>query len=139
MLTKIRYLKLLLSAMALLFINSQAIADVAVIVSADSDISSMSKAEVKAAYLGKNKKFFPTTLPKGDEARDNLMSKVIGKSESQFQSYWSKKIFSGKGIPPKVVDNASIMKKSIAGSSKAVGYIDSSQVDDSVKVVYTIE
>lgn len=137
--TNISLLKSLISIFALLFISAQSVAGTVVIVSADSNTSSMSSSEVKAAYLGKGKKFKTIALSDSTAIHKDFMSKVIRKSESQFKAYWSKKIFSGKGSPPKVVDSAEMMKSSVASSNNAIGYIDSSQLDGSVKVVYSVE
>jgi hypothetical protein len=47
-------------------------------------------------------------------------------------------VFSGKGQAPKeLADNAAV-KKAVATDPKAVGYIDKSAVDGSVKVVSTL-
>lgn len=135
----IHLLKSLIGAAALLFASGQAMAGVVVVVSSNSDISSMSGKDVKAAYLGKGKKFNTIALPEDSATHNGFMSKVVGKSDSQFKAYWSKKIFSGKGVPPKVVDNAAAVKRAVAGSTKAIGYIDSSELDNSVKVVYRVE
>lgn len=135
----IRALMTLISLAALFLVNSQALAGVVVVVSTNSDVSSMSGKEVKAAYLGKGKKFNTIALPEGSATHDGFMARVVGKSDSQFKAYWSKKIFSGKGVPPKVVDNAAAVKQAVASSTKAIGYIDSSELDNSVKVVYRVE
>lgn len=131
--------KSLLSIVAVLFISTQALAEIAVIVNPGSGVSSLSSSEVKALYLGKSKSLKPYNRAKGSKIREEFMDKVVGKSESQFKAYWSKKIFSGKGTPPKVLDGNAAVKSRIAGSVKAIGFIDSSAVDRTVKVVYKVQ
>jgi len=54
------------------------------------------------------------------------------------KAYWSKMIFSGKAAPPAVFDNDAAVKSWVASNTDGIGYIDSSQVDVSVKVILTI-
>ena len=69
--------------------------------------------------------------------RDDFYNKVTGKSAAQMKAYWSKIIFTGKGQPPKeVADNAAV-KKLVADSPSAIGYIDKSALDSSVKAVFS--
>ncbi|MFT5809183.1 MAG: ABC-type phosphate transport system substrate-binding protein [Moritella dasanensis] len=103
----------------------------------------LSKAQVSKLYLGKSKK-----LPNGAKARvieqatgsdirDEFHAGVTGKSDSQLQAYWSRLVFTGKGKPPKTIGSASLIKSQVASHANAIAYIDSSEVDDSVKVVFT--
>ena len=66
---------------------------------------------------------------------------TAGRSKSDFQikAHWSRLLFSGKGKPPKVLDNDAAVKKWVAEHPKALGYINSSADDASVKVLYTVE
>lgn len=129
----------LLFAVVMVFTSSQVMAEIAVIVNSGSEISSLSSSEVKALYLGKSKQLKAFDQAKGSGIRKNFMDEVVGKSESQFNAYWSKRIFSGKGSPPKLLDNDEAVKSLVSSSDKAIGYIDSSAVDGSVKVVYTVQ
>ena len=131
--------KSLIPVVVVLFISTQAMAEIAVIVNPGSGVSSLSSGEVKALYLGKSKSLKPYDQAKGSKIREEFMDKVVGKSESQFKAYWSKKIFSGKGTPPRVLDSNAAVKSRVAGSVNAIGFIDSGAVDSSVKVVYKVK
>jgi len=48
-------------------------------------------------------------------------------------------VFSGKSQPPKELPDASAVKKAVASDPKAVGYIDKSAVDASVKVLTALD
>jgi hypothetical protein len=48
---------------------------------------------------------------------------------------WAQQVFSGKGLPPKVIDGDAEVKKAVAAQGNAIGYIKPSSVDDSVKVL----
>jgi hypothetical protein len=47
-------------------------------------------------------------------------------------------VFSGKVQPPKEAADAAAVKKAVAADPKAVGYIEKSAVDGTVKVVSTL-
>ncbi len=113
-------------------------AETAVVVGANSG-ASVSKADIKAIYLGKNKSLKPVDQKPGSAKRVAFIKKVVGKSESQFKAFWSQKIFSGKGTPPPVMGSDSAVKRHVASNPNAIGFIDASAVDGSVKVVYRVK
>ena len=122
---------------------ANAYADTVVIVSAKSSVSSLSKEQVADLFLGKE-----TSLA-GDSAvlvdmpdgaiREAFYDKVAGRTLAQVKATWSKLMFTGKGIPPKEVATPADVKKAVAASTHAVGYVDSAQVDASVKAVLTLK
>ena len=102
----------------------------------------LTKDQAAALYLGKTNK-----LPSGGavvlydlEASDPLKaefnSKVTGKSEAQLQSYWSRLVFTGKATPPGKLANSDLVKSTVAATANAIGYMDESKVDSTVKVLF---
>jgi len=127
-----------------LLYGATTLADVAVVVNPGSGVTSLSDSQAKALFLGKSKKFpngskaTPVDQKEGSSTRTTFNKKVLKKSDSQVKAYWSKMVFSGKASPLKSVADDAAVKAFVAGTSGAVGYIDSSQVDGSVTVVLTI-
>lgn len=68
-------------------------------------------------------------------AREEFYTKFVGKSRGAIRAIWAQNIFTGKGLPPKVANPDIEMKKMIKANKNAIGYIRSSSVDDSIKVV----
>jgi hypothetical protein len=60
---------------------------------------------------------------------------VLGRSTSQISAYWSKQVFTGKGIPPKEVQDDSAVISLISNNKDAIGYVDKTAVTGAVKVV----
>jgi hypothetical protein len=60
---------------------------------------------------------------------------IAGKSAAQMKSHWSKIIFTGRGQPPKTVSSGVEVKKLIAANPQAIGYIERTAVDSSLKVL----
>lgn len=120
-------------------------AQVVVVVSPKSPLANMTAEQVSAIFLGKS-----NTLPNGaaaqaiDQAesaavREQFYSKATGKSAAQVKSIWSRLVFSGKATPPKELPNSAEVKKAVAANPDAIGYIEKSAVDGSVKVVLSID
>lgn len=120
--------------------SSLACAEIAVIVNpANGDI--ISKDDISSLYLGKTKTFpggknaIPLDRTEGSPARVEFVSKVIDKDEAQMKAYWSRLIFTGKGVPPKIVESDTEVKEMVARNLDAIGFIDAAAVDSTVKVV----
>jgi len=128
-----------MAASLLLAIPSQA--DVAVVVSAKSAVSSLDKSQVSDIFLGKAATYpdgsqaVPIEQAEGAAVREEFHNWVTDKSGSQLKSYWSKMVFSGKGNPPKEVANSAEVLKQIAANPNAIGYVEKGAVNATVKPV----
>lgn len=135
-------IKQTLSALIIATASMVVSAETAVIVSASNANATLDKATISKIFLGKSKSFpdgsqaLPIDQNDGTAARDAFNSNMLGKSASQLKSYWSRLIFTGKGTPPKQSGNDSDVKALVSNNPNMIGYIDSSAVDGSVKVVH---
>lgn len=116
-------------------------ADVVVVVSSKSSVSSLTTEQAAKIFLGKVATFpnersaFPIDQPEGSPIRDEFYSKVAHKNSSQLTAYWAKIIFSGEGRPPKLIAGDVAVRKAVASNPNAIGYIDKNAVNRSVRVV----
>ena len=124
-------------AAAVLALAAPAMAEVVVVVNPKAAESSMSKDQVAQFFLGKSTSMTPVDQPEGAPVRAEFYKKVTDKDASQVKSLWSKLVFTGKATMPKEVADSAAVKKAVAGDPKAIGYIEKSAVDGSVKVIYT--
>jgi ABC-type phosphate transport system substrate-binding protein len=117
-------------------------ADVVAVVSAKSPITALDKSQVADLFLGKTGRFpngvqaVPIDQAEGFAVRDEFYEKVLARTAAQMKAYWSKIIFTGRGQPPPSVSSDVEMKKRISENPAAIGYIDRSLVDNSVRVVF---
>jgi len=138
----IRCIGWMLIGLALSLTSAAAMADVVAVVSAKSSITAVSKSQLADIFLGKTNRFpdgtqaTPVDQAVGSAARDEFYDKIVGKTAAQIKAYWSKIIFTGRGQPPPTVSSASEMKKRVSENPAAIGYLDSSMVDDSLRVVF---
>jgi len=141
---KLRF-SMLLVGVALQLNLANAYAGVVVIANPAVGITALSQEDVSRIFLAKSKTFpndkpaVPVNQNEGAASRAAFEDKVLKKTPSQVNAYWTQLIFTGKGTPPKDVGADADVKKLVADNPNIVGYIDSSAVDASVTVVYTAE
>jgi hypothetical protein len=125
----------------ILSLNALVQADIVAVVSVQSSIIRLSTRELADIFLCKVSHFpdgtpaVPVDLGESSAERDEFYAKVAAKTPAQIKAYWSKVIFTGRGQPPRAVQNDRDMKKYVAANIDAIGYIDSTMVDDSVRVL----
>jgi hypothetical protein len=122
----------------------QARADVVVIVSAKSNVAVLSQYQAVEIFLGKSLTFpgglhaVPLDQPEGSPVREEFYLKTAGKAPPQMMAYWSKMIFTGQGQPPPEVGDGLAVRNRVAANPNAVGYIERSQLDASVRAVLSL-
>jgi ABC-type phosphate transport system substrate-binding protein len=114
-----------------------ALAEVVVVVNPKAAEASMTKDQVSQFFLGKSSAMSPVDQPESAPVRAEFYKKVTDKDASQVKALWSKLVFTGKATMPKEVPDSAAVKKLVASDPKAIGYIEKSAVDASVKVIYT--
>lgn len=127
--------------LAMSAVTASAHADVVVIVSAKSPITSLTPEQTARIFLGKVNNFpddgdaLPIDQAEGSAIRDEFYSKVVRKNSSQLSAYWAKVIFTGDGRPPEKLESNVAVRKAVASNPNAIGYIDKSAVNRSVRVI----
>lgn len=92
-----------------LIIVSQSVSAELVVVVHPANNNTISEKQVKRIFLGKDKKFsdgtesIPVNQSQDNDVRQAFDENMLGRSSSQISAYWSKLVFTGKGIPPKEV------------------------------------
>jgi len=121
---------------------SPALAEVAVVVGPKTGSPALTKEQASAIFMGKSASLPSGTpvvlfdLPESNPLRDEFYTKITGKSAAQVKAHWAKMSFTGKGTPPKEVSNSGELKRTVAGVSGGIGYIEKSALDDSVRSVF---
>lgn len=120
---------------------SAAHAQLVVIVSAKSQVNTLTRQQVSNIFLGRTHAYpdgsraVPVDLQNGTGLREEFCEKVHGIAPSQLNAYWSRMIFTGKGNPPREAIPPQIAVKLTASNSQLISYVDSEWVDNSVKVI----
>ncbi|MBF8723175.1 phosphate ABC transporter substrate-binding protein [Pseudomonas guariconensis] len=112
-------------------------AEVAVIVNASAS-AAPSQAEVANIFLGKNTSLKGLDQKGWNTTKERFYSALTNKNESQLKSYWSGLVFTGKGQPLQSVEDDAAVIARVGSESNAIGYVDTSAVNDKVKVLFTL-
>lgn len=128
----------ILLASTLAITSFSCLAEVVIIVNAKSAAPQMSSEQASQYFLGKSTTFTPIDQSEGSAIRGEFYKKLADKEASQVKAIWSKLVFTGKGTLPKEVGSSDAMKKAVAADPNAIGYIEKSAVDSTVKVVATL-
>lgn len=118
-------------------------ASVVVIVSKDSSVSSLTQSEVKQLFLKQNKYFpggnvaLPLDQRPTQKIKRSFYQSVARMNSSQWLAYWSKLVFTGKMNPPRLLGDDQDVLKLVASDPQFIGYIDSTSLNEHVKVVYS--
>ncbi|MEJ6005949.1 phosphate ABC transporter substrate-binding protein [Paucibacter sp. AS339] len=112
----------------------------AVIIVHPSNATPMDDEQVSKIFLGQTK-----TFPGGAEAlpvdikespvREDFGNKVLKKTPAQLKALWARQIFTGGAKPPRELASEDDVLKFVASTPGAIGYVDSSKANASVKVL----
>jgi ABC-type phosphate transport system substrate-binding protein len=102
--------------------------------------AALSLAEVSNIYL-KKRRFWddgtpivPLNREPGSGAREDFSRRILGAPSGAFAAYWNQQYFHGV-FPPVALSSGAAVKRYVAAERDAIGYVDASEVDDSVRVV----
>ncbi|PRC91373.1 hypothetical protein [Solimicrobium silvestre] len=113
-------------------------ADFVVVVNAKNPTISISKEQIAQYFLGSTNTFSPIDLAEGSPIRVEFYKTITDKDPSQVRAIWSKLVFTGKAKPPKQFNTSEEVKKQIGSDINAIGYMEKSAVDSSVKIIYPV-
>lgn len=132
------HLRLFVLFAGLAMANLPVRAELVVVVSPKNAASTMNSEQVAQFFLGTSNSLKPIDQADGSPIRAEFYKKVADKEPSQVKAIWSKLVFTGKGKPPKELASSADVKKAIDADPNAIGYIEKSAVDSSVKVILTV-
>ncbi len=112
--------------------------EIVVIVNPKNPATRMFSEQAGQFFLGKSAMFTPIEHTDG-ALRSEFCKKVLDKDTSQVKAIWSKLVFTGKASAPKELASSVEVKKAVAADVNAIGYIEKAQVDDTVKVILTVQ
>jgi len=109
------------------------------VVVANPAVGSLTKDQVADLFLGKSQGFTPIDQSESSSTYADFYHKATGRDTAQVKATWARLVFSGKGQAPKQLPDSAAVKKAVAADPKAVGYIEKSAVDSSVKVLLSLD
>ena len=115
-------------------------ASIAVIVHPDNSLNEVSKDEIKRLFLSKTdaikgKKLKAVAQNNSQSIRIVFDEDVLGKNPSKVKAYWARMVFTASGMPPPELDSNTAIIKWVSENPDAIGYIEDTAVNSSVKVL----
>ncbi len=114
---------------ALMIINPDKAQSETIYVFANKNVadSALSQADIQNIYLGKKDKWDNnqginfTALSQGN-CYEAFIREFVGRTPFQFQNYWKKQIFTGKGQPPRGFDSVTELVDYVSRTTGAIGF-----------------
>lgn len=134
-------LSMLLCTVLSVGLNLNAQAGVSVIVH-PANANSLAEIDIKRIFLGKKQSFpdgspaIPINQDEASEDHAHFAYELLKKTPRQLKSYWARLIFTGQGTAPQEVKDAAEVKALISTNPNLIGFINSSTVDSSIKVIF---
>lgn len=134
-------LKMIQLGLLLTLMMNNASAEVVIVVSTDSPITSLSRAELTDIYTGRmnslssGQKIVPIDQKENSSAYSEFYRDYLEYTVAQIKVHWSKLIFSGRGQPPRTVADEKGMAEFVAEHPNAIGYLSADQVNNNLRVV----
>ncbi|MGB3620848.1 MAG: hypothetical protein WBA20_05830 [Ketobacter sp.] len=124
-----------------LLLTVSASADIVVVVNAANPVEQLSSRELVDLYMGRNL-YFPDgslvlRLDQSPESatRITFYRELVDKSVAEVNAYWAKLLFTGRATPPQTVESAAGVLQAVQSNLNAIGYVDSEDLNGSVKVI----
>jgi ABC-type phosphate transport system substrate-binding protein len=132
--------KIMIGAGFLLSITlNEARADIVVIVSAQSSARNLTLEQISRIFQGKSNLMTPVDLSRPSRTRHEFYTKAVALDEAQVMAEWSRLVFTGKVQAPKQYSSGTEVVEAVAANPNLIGYVDSSFVNMTVKVIYTVK
>ena len=118
--------------------------DIVVVVNQQNGFSKLSRDEIIDIFMGRNRqlpsgiKALPLDLPSSEVEREVFYSRLTGKSMSQINAYWARLILTGRASPPTLVGSQEEAMRMVINNRSAVGYMNRSNANSNVKVVFEL-
>ena len=147
----IKILSILIFSLASLDVLAEEVGPqtIQVIVSSQSELTSLNRKQVMGLFLGRARSFpngqqakaFDHTIDSAIRAR--FFENLTGKSISDIDAYWARLRYSGRASPPKVMNNMAELLKEVSQNQHAIAYVQgqdpSELIQQNIVVVHTVD
>ena len=102
--------------------------------------STLTRAELKAIFLGQkvkwdNKKYIRIAILESGLAYVSFLQNMVGKTPSQFDQHWMKQVYTGRGsVPPSFIEEHQVVEY-VSRQPQAIGFVSPASVTGAVKII----
>ena len=118
--------------------------DLVIVTSAD-NVEDLQLEDVARIFLGKVTRYpsgevvEPLNLDPDDPSYAEFARKVLNKTPAQLKAYWAKRIFTGKGKPPRTITSSEELRALVSSDKRYLSYLDKNNVDHTVRWVIVLK
>lgn len=141
MMLRLKTIRNLLLASALILCANQSLAeDLLLVTHSDSNIS-ISRDHLKRLFFGKisslpnGRKVTAVVFTKNELQFQQFTKKYLGRTSQQIRSFWAKQLFTGKGTLPVQVKSMQEMIELVSSSDEYIGYIPADALQAPLQVL----
>ncbi|WP_081017920.1 hypothetical protein [Vibrio metoecus] len=124
-----------------ILLSPLASAELYVVAGQESPVSAITKEELSALYLGRNRvvgnTYINQILDRSGEVRQRFFFQVTNMQESQINAYWAKLKFSGRLRAPESVPSDQELATKLEANPFSIGYM-AQPPDEALKVLLVI-
>ena len=116
-------------------------ADVLVVTGTKNASITLNQNQIRDVYLGRvsslpdGRNVVLIDQPESSPLRDEFYLRFTKKSASQAKAQWAKLYFTGVGVPPREGANSKDIKKILNSTPGSIGYIERSELDNTVNLI----
>lgn len=114
--------------------------DVVVIVNNNVPVDSLPREDIKKIFLGQkkmwknNNEIHFVVQKNSSEVHHRFLEEYVGRTAFQYQNYWRKQLFTGRGKTPRSLDNDKIIEF-VLKNNGSISYVSSEANIDGVKKI----
>lgn len=111
-------------------LTTNAFASDLVVITAKDNAHSLDIKDVSRIFLGKitqypnGEKVTPLDINPSDPSYEQFARVVLKKNPSQLRAYWAKRVFTGKGKPPKIIATTDELLSLVSSDKQYLSYTD---------------
>ncbi len=125
---------------SVIFPNLSAAGDVIIIANPSVAVSHFSQKDISNIFLGKKTNWKDDSkivfvVQRNSDVHKAFLKNYVHKSPSQFDRYWKKLIFTGKGALPKSFESEQALIKYVGETKGAIGYVSAKSNRVNVKTI----
>lgn len=123
-----------------LFIPETANAEVIIVANRSVPEDTISEDVLKDIFMGitltwDDSQEIKSVVLQGGSTHEDFIKNYLHKTSSQFDIYWKKRMFTGKGTPPHTVQSESDIIDYVAATKGAISYLSTEPTNDNIKVI----
>lgn len=122
------------------FVGTPAVAaDVVVIANSGVPVDALGQNDIEKIFLGKTAKWPDKSRVRfavlDGDVHESFLKSLVKRTPSQYNIYWKKMMFTGKGSAPKTFETEAELVKYVSETEGAIGYISGGTDANGAKVI----